>query len=120
MKEDLGKICWSWEKLRIPFNGILVLVTLLGYLLAPTIIKHGASEVVIEVKRSEFFLVALPFYAIGANALFLLGPLLEAYLFLLGLNKVFLRWIVFIVGVGLSAVLAFFITMSSSHYAVFE
>lgn len=119
-KADLSKLCWAWEKLRIPFNGVLALVTIVGYLLAPTFIESGTSEVVLEVKRSIFFLIALPVLGIGANVLFLLGPLGEAYLYLLGLNKAWLRWAAFALGTGASALLAFLITVDYSHYAVFE
>ncbi|MGF1451232.1 MAG: hypothetical protein ACFB21_04045 [Opitutales bacterium] len=120
MKEDLAKICWSWEKLRIPFNGILIVVTIAGYLLAPTFIESGNSEVVKEVRRSFIFLIGLPFFCIGANALFLFGPLMDVYLYLLGLNKSIFRWIAFLLGTGASALVAFIITVDFSHYGVFE
>lgn len=120
MKEELGKICRSWEILRIAFNIILVGSTIAGYVIAPIVIEMSNSEILNEVKRNSLFLIGLPFMGVGANLLFLFGPLFETYLFLFGLNKTFIRWLIFILGTGASAFVAFMVTVEFSHYAAFK
>jgi hypothetical protein len=118
MKQDLKAICLAWEKLRLLYIGILVLVTMAGYEVTPMFVETGHSDAVVEARRSMVFLVALPFLAIAANLLYLFGPLLEVYLYFLERNHPFWRWLIFLLGMGLSALLAFEMTLLYSHYGV--
>ena len=119
MKEELKAVCVGWEKLRIPYNIFLLLATVAGYLIAPHFLVAQVSDGIIEAKRNAFFIAALPILALAANALFLLGPLLEFYFYFLGLNKKVFRIISFLAGSTIGTILAGILTLEYSHYAIY-
>jgi hypothetical protein len=119
MKEELKAICISWEKLRIPYNILLLLATVAGYLIAPNFLEAQVSDGIIETKRNIYFIVILPGLAIAANALFLLGPLFEFYLYFLGINKRALRVFTFLAGSGIGSIIAAVLTLEYSHIALY-
>jgi len=57
--------------------------------------------------------------ALVANALFLLGPLLELYLYFLGLNKKVFRVLSFLAGLAIGTILAGILTLEYSHFAIY-
>ncbi len=85
----------SWEKLRLVYNAILILITL-GLM---TFQSHLFSNV-------EFW-TAVVFGALVANACFFLGPIIEAYVTWLGYRNVGLRVFLFISGTVVACILAF-------------
>lgn len=89
---DYREIFFSWEWLRIVFNGVLVSLTLLcglGSLAAP-----------------KFWFTAI-FGAIFTNVCFCLGPVLEGYAtWLMGRRVRWLRWGLFLLGQSIAATLA--------------
>ena len=119
MKEELKAVCISWEKLRIPYNVFLFLATVACYLIAPHFLGAQVSDGIIEAKRNAFFIVALPVLALVANALFLLGPLLEFYLYFLGLNKKVFRVLSFLAGSVIGTILAGIFTLEYSHFTIY-
>jgi hypothetical protein len=84
-----------WEKLRILYNAVLVLITLgVGF-------PHLAD--------SRFWAQSVA-GAVAANICYCLGPCLEGYLSLLGWPRAGARWFVFMVGTLLAAFLAAVLT----------
>lgn len=66
----LGELVRGWEKLRLIYNGIMILPGIGVLLLWITRQKHPIPAAV----------VGGPLFGIGANVAFLLGPLAELYL----------------------------------------
>ena len=50
--------------------------------------------------------VPLLLWSIPANVLYLLGPVLESYLFWIGLRKSWMRWVIWGIGVAISILAA--------------
>jgi hypothetical protein len=119
MKEELKAVCISWEKLRISYNIFLLLATVAGYLIAPNFLEAQVSDGIIEAKRNIYFIIILPGLALAANALFLLGPLLEFYLYFLGINKKAFRALTFLSGSAIGSILAGILTLEYSHITIY-
>lgn len=96
MKEELKAICLSWEKLRLVYNGVLVLESVCLYFLL------GMHDWV----TPYFYLVVLPVLVVIANVCFTLGPAVECYLFFLGFYRSYLRWVLFVPGMLFAIFLA--------------
>lgn len=111
MKDDLKSICLSWEKLRIAYNVVLIIVTL------GTLFLVGSGQLHGGLNGLLYYVFALPVLAIIANLLFCAGPAAEIYLYLLDWNFPPLRWLIFIAGTGLAALLAFLQVIFSSYDA---
>ena len=79
----------TWEKLRVPYNGVLMLVVVC---LAPSRIGSKIGELV--------------GYAFIANLCFLLGPFIDGYLTWLGLRHPAVTVFVFLAGTLVAVVLA--------------
>ena len=118
MKQDLKKICIAWEKLRILYNIILFVATIVTYLLTPLYLSATKSISIDYVRQSTVFFVLLPFLAISANLFYLFGASGEFYLYYLDVNQKWMRWAIFLIGIGGSAVIAVLLTLFSSHYVV--
>jgi hypothetical protein len=74
------EVFFAWEKLRLLYNGLLILAVLI---------------------RFQFILEVIPFFvepAIYANLCFCAGPVAEGYLCWLGLAHQPCRWVVFWIG----------------------
>ena len=95
--ESLSQIARSvflaWERLRIPY--ILVLATL-------TVLATG-----LEALTNMQTLVTIVGGAIVANVCYFAGPIVETYVRWLGYEKNWVRWLLFVGGTLLTALLAF-------------
>lgn len=92
----IGEILPAWERLRIYYNGILFLETiLLGLLML------GTRGLLFTDRLIETALVG----AVGANVCFCAGPCAEFYLSRVGLGGRASRLILFWAGMGLSLLL---------------
>lgn len=89
--ESAHAVFVAWEKLRIPYNAILILITL----------GIGFSH----VGDVQFWLISGT-GAVIANICYCLGPCLEGYLSLLGWPRSDARLFVFLAGTFLAAFLA--------------
>ncbi len=83
----------AWEKLRLYFNLILLVETLLLGLLAMGLLWPHLPECL--------------FGALVANACFCLGPVLEGYAEWIGIERGVTRWVIFIVGTLVAMALTF-------------
>jgi hypothetical protein len=86
---------WSWEKLRVIYNGILFIEVAL--LLSMT----GSKTFSISD------LLMLIFFAVAANVCFCAGPVLNGYAIWMGFRGRGVTWLLFLAGTGLAVVLAF-------------
>jgi len=86
------EVFFAWEKLRILYNGLLILVVLVR----------------IEFNLQLFFFFLEP--AIYANLCFCAGPVAEGYLTLIGLPRQQFRWLIFWVGFFITFALAIIYT----------
>ena len=86
------EVFFAWEKLRILYNGLLILVVLVR----------------IESNLQLFFFFLEP--AIYANLCFCAGPVAEGYLTLIGLPRQQFRWLIFWVGFFITFALAIIYT----------
>jgi len=118
MKQELKSICLSWEKLRIIYNAVLFVVVVITYFISPIYLDSTTSNAIEGIHRNNAFFVLLPILAFGANILYLVGPLAEAYLYILDLSKSWHRYFMFASGLGLASLLAFLVTLDMSHYAL--
>ena len=82
----------AWEKLRIAYIAILAAITLL---------MIGATG-----SLSRLAVLGIVVAAIGANILYLAGPIVETYIRWLGYQRPWPRWFLFICGTLLSVVIA--------------
>lgn len=96
MKAELKAICLSWEKLRLVYNGLLVVESLVLIFVLE----------MYEWAPPFFFLVGLPVLAVGANICFTLGPAVECYLFFLGFHRPWMRSALFVPGTVFAMFLA--------------
>ena len=87
----------GWEKLRVAFNGVLVVVVLLS---------AGSA-----LSEEAFWLFVVQ-GALLANLCFCLGPVVEGYLTLAGSGRQPARWIVFSLGVMAGCLLAYLAVFS--------
>lgn len=82
----------AWEKLRIAYNAVLVVVTLLA--LAAT-------------QQVDLWGLGVPLRgAIVANLLYFAGPAMETYVRWLGYDRTWPRWLLFLGGTALASLLA--------------
>lgn len=91
-EETARSVFLAWEKLRVAFNAVLVVIVLLS---------AGSA-----LAESRFWLL-LAQGALSANLCFCLGPVAEGYLTLLGLNRQNARSMVFSFGLVVGCLLAF-------------
>lgn len=91
-EETARSLFVSWELLRLVYNGVLALIVLC---LAAAQLRDGAF-------RAFLFRGAL-----GANVCFCLGPVVEGYFVLAGVERRFARLVVFLGGVALAGFLTF-------------
>ncbi|GAB5406041.1 MAG: hypothetical protein Aurels2KO_42720 [Aureliella sp.] len=83
---------WAWEKLRVAYLLVLGLPCLLGMLMLG-LFTPGA-------------IVGLVFCGLFANACYFAGPIVETYVRWLGYSGMLLRWVLFVGGTMLTAILA--------------
>jgi len=91
------EVFFAWEKLRILYNGLLIVAVLI---------------------RFEFILEVIPFFvepAIYANLCFCAGPVAEGYLCWFGLPRQPCRWVVFWIGFFITVAFAIII-YSHPHF----
>lgn len=88
VKDDYKAICFAWEKLRLIYNGVLVVTSL------TMIFGFG----IYQFAHSIFYLISLPLLAFAANLCFFAGPAAECYLYFLGLRQTYIRWLFFVPG----------------------
>ena len=89
---DFGTIIRRWERLRIVYNAVLI-PWVLGILLVSQTAPPGVIVMVVPA-------------GILANLLYLLGPAVEAYITWFGLWHVSLTALLFLAGLGFTAVIA--------------
>lgn len=94
----------AWEKLRLLFNAILVVVSVLA--LVPRVLLFGQAFPLGPVSLIGY-LALLPFGAVAANLAYCVGPTVEGYLVMLRIGRGFARAIVFTLGVIAGSMLAF-------------
>lgn len=89
---DFSDVFFGWERLRVVYNGVLVSLTLLC----------GFSSLTVP----KFWFTAM-FGAILSNVCFCVGPVIEGYAtWLFGRPARWLRWVLFLAGLSLTAALA--------------
>jgi hypothetical protein len=89
---DFRDVFLGWEWLRVVFNGVLVLLTLLCGLGSLAVPKFWATAM---------------FGAVVTNVCFCVGPILEGYAtWLSGRRVKWLRWVLFLLGQSIAAALA--------------
>ncbi len=94
---EIAKVIFlAWEKLRIGYLAILILITLVPSLLAPR-----------ELWYSVRFWIRLAEGAVLANICYFAGPIIETYWTWLGFRGSWLRIVLFIVGTLFACLLAF-------------
>lgn len=96
---DFGDILRRWERLRIVYNAVLIVWTL--FLL---VLLMGRTPVAL--------MVAVPFGGLLANLLYLLGPAIEAYVTWFGFWHRSMTYILFLAGLGFTALLALGVLIS--------
>ena len=96
---DFGDILRRWERLRIVYNAVLIVWTL--FLLA---LLMGRTPIAL--------FVAVPFGGLLANLLYLLGPAIEAYATWFGFWHRSMTYILFLAGLGFTALLALGVLIS--------
>ncbi len=96
-EETARSVFLAWEKLRVAFNAVLVVVVLLS---------AGSAL------RDRAFWLFLVGAALQANLCFCLGPVVEGYLSLLGSNRLIARGIVFSLGVMAGSLVTFAAVLS--------
>ncbi|HUE74856.1 MAG TPA: hypothetical protein VMP01_28575 [Pirellulaceae bacterium] len=95
VKTTAQEVFLAWEKLRLAYNIVLVLVTL-----------GGLGIVGTEFVNWRQLAVTLAIDAIVANLCFCAGPCLEGYLAWIGAERRITRTIVFVLGTILASLLA--------------
>lgn len=88
------RVFWEWEKLRLIYVAWLVFLTLGVTFLHPSLFKQG-----------EYWFAVVA-GAVGANAAFFAGPIVETYLTWLGVKASWLRWALFTAGMLFASFLA--------------
>ena len=88
MTKSTRSIFLKWEKLRLPYNLILVAFV---FLLAPVLIRPTLTGMITLIGG-----------CVGANILFLAGPAVEAYTCWIGFRQRFITPILFVAGVLVS------------------
>jgi hypothetical protein len=92
----IGRVVVTWEKLRIPYNVTLLLVTL-----------ETAAAAFLKGTRSPPDTIGIAILGcIVANAAFMLGPLIDGYLSWLGLRHAGITALLFLIGTLIASVLA--------------
>lgn len=100
----------SWERLRLYYNGgWLVILTLLA----------SAGAVARDAPIAPLAAVAV-FGALVANAAFFLGPIGEAYLYVLGVEHPAVRFVFFFGGTALATLLALASLLAVSFAAMIQ
>lgn len=97
-----------WEKLRVLYNAILGLVTVVTLLVVP---PRSRS-------LSDLFL-SLAFFCFAANVCFCLGPVIDGYARLLGMRHNAVTVVIFSLGTGFAVLLALF-AVHSFNMAAFD
>ncbi len=104
--EEIRKIFVSWELLRIPYNIILIALTLV-------LAIQGSAEIFVS---PGFWMFAIQ-GALVVNICFMAGPVAESYLRWLGIQVSGLRASLFILGTLFSVILVI-VTMSTNNLPV--
>lgn len=99
--ESAQSVFWAWERLRLWYNAVLILLTIIGLSI------FGVSEL-----RPRRLVALLAFGAMIANVGFCIGPCLEGYLAWFGARRPVARLMVFAAGTLLSCLLASIVIMS--------
>lgn len=96
MKVDYVIICLAWEKLRLIYNAVLVILTVcLG-----TLLDLWARI------DPEFFNLSILVLAVLANLLFFMGPATECMAYRRGMTSIHIRRVLFLGGTLTSMALA--------------
>lgn len=97
---SIRNIFRSWEKLRIVYNLVMLVVAILAIYSAYQDTTCDAPQI-----HPVALAMGIALAAMAANLLYFAGPVLEAYVAWLGGRTRLLRWLLFIGGVMISIVL---------------
>jgi hypothetical protein len=92
--DSAKEVFLAWEKLRLIYNCLLAVVSL------------SAGYAWLGVRDIIDFLTFLFEGAIGANLCFCLGPVIEGYLSLMGVNRRKVRLLLFVLGTLIACMFA--------------
>ena len=101
--ESAKEVFVAWEKLRIIYNSVLAVISL------------TAAHAWLAFLSIEDLLGLLFQGAIGANVCFCLGPVIEGYLSLIGINRGKARIGLFVLGTMIASLLAISVLARWSH-----
>lgn len=99
-------IFFSWEKLRVLFNAVLVIESL--------VLIRGIDDFWMDITPAQFMRNAV-FYSFMANLFYMVGPFVESYATWVGSQFRWLRSALFVTGTTFSTGVVYFVLQTVEH-----